>query len=206
MTKAEIISFVRNNLRKIDQTAKYHRVVVEKAITLAFVQGYGDVFERDPRLLDNFTVTYGISPAVTTSLDSTMNIYKATLPVQFVPFKDKASGVRNVFTQAKSTTKFYPMSKYELDIADNTMFGEIDDRIGYCVHGTQLLFYRMTGVTNVRIDVVQQFDEYDDDDEVMIPFAKDMQLVTAVIELLRGIQPVDTMDDNSDMKWQTQQR
>ena len=58
MTKAEIISFVANNLKKIDKTNKYHPIVLEKAITLAFNQGYGDVFDQDPRLLDNFTKTY----------------------------------------------------------------------------------------------------------------------------------------------------
>ena len=40
MTKAEIISFVSNNLLKIDKTNKYHHNVLEKAITMAFNQGY----------------------------------------------------------------------------------------------------------------------------------------------------------------------
>ncbi len=125
-------------------------------------------------------------------------IYEATLPVEYVPFNDKASGVRHVFTLAKSSTKFYPMTKYELDIADNTLTGEIDDRLGYVVRPTVIEFHGMTGAVSVRIDVVQPFDAYSSSDTVIIPFGKDAQLLTAVIEILRTIPPVDLQDNNAD--------
>ncbi|KKM80877.1 hypothetical protein LCGC14_1335480 [marine sediment metagenome] len=200
MTKAEIISFVWNNLQKVDKTNKYHRVVIEKAITIAFNQGYTDIFDREPRLLDNYTVTYGTTGTpITTALNSDgSTIYEATLPVEYVPFNDKASGVRHVFTLAKSSTKFYPMTKYELDIADNTLTGEIDDRLGYVVRPTVIEFHGMTGAVSVRMDIVQPFDVYLSGDAVMIPFGKDAQLLTAVIEILRTILPVDLQDNNAD--------
>ena len=112
--------------------------------------------------------------------------------------------MRHVFTLAKSSTKFYPMYKYELDIADNTLMGEIDNRIGYCVRQTKLEFYRMTGVTSIRIDVVQPFTSYNATDDVNIPFGNDQKLMDMVIEKLRGLPLVDLKDDNSDKKlWPT---
>lgn len=207
MKKEEITSFVYNNLLKIDKTNKYHINVIEKAITIAFTQAYTDVFERDPRLLDNYTITYGkTGDTLLTELDgdgSTM--YVATIPVTYVPFNDKASAVRHIFTLAKSDTKFYPMSKYEMDIASNTLFGETDDRIGYTVRQTMIEFYNMSAITSIRIDIVQQFDQYDAAEDINMPFGNGQSLVDAVIERLRGIPPVDLTDNNSD-QWQTQQR
>lgn len=200
MTKSDVTDFILHNLQKIDKTNKYHRVIIDEAITMAFNQAYGDVFERDPRLLNNYTVTYGTTGTpITTALNSDgSTIYEAALPVAYVPFSDKSSGVRNVFTLAKSSTKFYPMSKYELDIADNTLMGEIDDRIGYVVRPEVLEFYGMTGAVSIRIDIVQPFNFYGSSDTIIIPFAKDAQLVGAVIEALRTIPPVDLKDNNSD--------
>lgn len=206
MTKREITSFVWNNLQKFDKTNKYHPVVIEMAITLAFNQGYTEVFEKDPRRLDNFTVSYGeTGDTLLTELNADGNLmYEVLLPVSYVPLNDKASGVRHVFTLAKSSTKFYPMYKYELDIADNTLMGEIDNRIGYCVRQTKLEFYRMTGVTSIRIDVVQPFTSYNATDDINIPFGNDQKLMDMVIEKLRGLPLVDLKDDNSDKKlWPT---
>ena len=83
MTKAEIISFVWNNLKKVDKTNKYHRIVIEKAVTIAFNQGYSDIFDQDPRLLDNYTVTHGdsIGDLITTEDEANTTIWKVDIAV-----------------------------------------------------------------------------------------------------------------------------
>ena len=207
MTKEDITSLVYNHLLKVDKTNKYHINVIEKAVTVAFTQAYTEVFERNPRLLDNYTVTYGkTGDTLETAVDGDgSGMYVATIPVTYVPFNDKASAVRHIFTLAKSDTKFYPMSKYEADIADNTLFGETDDRIGYVVRQTTIEFYGMTAITSIRIDIVQDFDQYEATDDINMPFGNEQSLIDAVVERLRGIPPVDLTDNNSD-QWQTQQR
>ena len=202
MTKAEIISFVWNNLQKVDKTNKYHRVVIEKAITIAFNQGYTDIFDRDPRLLDNYTVSYGASGSITPAANATTGILEATLPVEYVPFPDKASGVRKVIPENYGSIpdRFYPMNKQELVMAGSTLYGEIDDRWGYVVRKDILQLYKPSGAATfeIRIDIVQPFDAYSSSDTVIIPFGKDAQLLTAVIEILRTIPPVDLQDNNAD--------
>lgn len=206
MTKAEIISFVKNNLSKVDKTNKYHNVVIEKAITIAFNQGYSNVFDQDPRLLDNYTRTYGAGGTpIAIAADGDTGIYTATLPVPYVPFKDKRSGVRHVASVAPGSFKFYPITKKEFDLLANTLTGELnanDPRGYYVVRGDSLEFYGADAVAaaGCRMDIVIPFDEHASSDQVLIPFAKDMELVLAVVEALKGITPVDLKDNNVDTK------
>ena len=204
MTKAEIVSFVSNNLKKIDKTNKYHPIVLEKAITFAFNQGYSDIFDKDPRTLDNYTTTYGGGgSAIAIAANANTGIYESTIPSVYVPFRDKNSGVRNIATPTVSSFKFYPMLKREFEILPNTLVGELnanDPRGYYVVRGGTIEYYGVAAVAaaGVRMDVVIPFDKYGDDDVVLIPFGKDMQLVYAVIEALRTIPPVDLKDNNAD--------
>ena len=201
MTKAEIISFVKNELGKVDKTNKYHPVVIEKAITLAFNQGYNDVFDQDPRLLDNYTVTY---PTVAIAADGTTAILESTLPAEYVPFKDKNSGVRNIATIQQSDVKFFPASKREFEILPNTLIGELNtaDEIAYYVVRKGTVEYYGVPATivsaGVRMDIVIPFDNYAADDTVIIPFGKDIQLIMAIIEVLRSTPNIDLIDNNTD--------
>ncbi len=203
MTKAEIISFVKNELGKVDKTNKYHPVVIEKAITMAFNQGYSDIFDKDRRLLDNYTVTYhtvAIAAAATTA------ILTSTLPAKYVPFADKNSGVRNIATIQQSAVKFYPASKREFEMIPNTLVGELntnDERAYYVVRKDTVEYYGVPASVvsaGVRMDIVIPFDNYASDDNVIIPFGKDMQLIPAVIEILRSTPKVDLKDDNKDIE------
>lgn len=206
MTKVEIISFVSNNLKKIDKTNKYHDRVIEAAITLAFNQGYSDIFDRDPRLLDNYTRTYGGSgTTIVIAANSDTGIYESTIPVPYVPFNDKNSGVRHVASETQSDFKFYPITKREFDSMANTLTGELnanDPRGYYVVRGGTLEFYGVAAVASAgcRMDIVIPFNQHANSDQVLIPFAKDMQLVAAVIELIRTIPPVDLKDNNADIE------
>lgn len=205
MTKAEIISFVRNELGKIDKTNKYHPVVIEKAITIAFNQGYNDVFDQDPRVLDNYTVTYGGDGSpIAIAADANTGIHESSLPAEYVPFKDKNSGVRNIATVAQSAVKFYPVSKREFEILPNTLVGELnanDERAYYVVRKDTIEYYGVPASVvhiGVRMDIVIPFDNYADDDDVLIPFGKDLQLIAAIIEILRSTPKVDLIDNNAD--------
>lgn len=204
MTKAEIISYVKNNLQKIDKTNKYHRIVIEKAITLAFNQGYSDIFDQDPRLLDSYTKTYGADGSpVTIAAAANSGIFTATIPVPYVPFKDKKSGVRNIAPVVPGSFKFYPITKYEFEILPNTITGELntnDPRGYFVVRGGTVEFFGVDAVaaSGCRMDIVIPFDEYGSTDQVLIPFAKDFLLVGGVVEALRTIPKVDLSDNNAD--------
>jgi hypothetical protein len=204
MTKAEIISFVANNLKKVDKTNKYHPVVIEKAITLAFNQGYSEIFDKDPRLLDNYTKTYGgDGTAIAIAANANTSIYESAIPEEYVPFRDKNSGIRNIATETQSVFKFYPASKREFEILPNTLVGELnanDTRGYYTVRSETIEYYGVASVAaaGVRMDIVIPFDKYASADVILIPFAKDKQLIDMVIETMRGMPQVDLKDNNAD--------
>lgn len=205
MTKAEIISFVSNNLKKVDKTNKYHPVVLEKAITLAFNQGYSDMYDQDPRYLDNYTKTFGAGGTpISITLNAVTGIYESTLPSVYVPFNDKHSGVRHVATIGVTDFKFFPVLKREFENLPNSLVGELNasDPIGfYVVRGATLEYFGVTTAVasaGCRMDIVVPFEEYADDDDVLIPFAKDAQLTGVVIAQLREMPSVDLKDNNAD--------
>jgi hypothetical protein len=204
MTKAEIISFVANNLKKVDKTNKYHPVVIEKAITLAFNQGYSEIFDKDPRLLDNYTKTYGgAGTTIAIAANANTDIYESAIPEEYVPFRDKNSGIRNIATETQSVFKFYPASKREFEILPNTLVGELnanDTRGYYTVRSETIEYYGVASVAaaGVRMDIVIPFDKYASADVILIPFAKDKQLIDMVIETMRGMPQVDLKDNNAD--------
>jgi hypothetical protein len=211
MTKAEIISYVKNGLKKIDKTNKYHDRVLEAAITLAFNQGYSDIFDNDRRSLDNYIKSYGDSGtpiAITTN--SNTSIDESVIPEEYVPFSDKNSGVRTIRpvtgTGVDLTTIFYPVTKKEAEQLPSTLVGELnanDVRCYYTVLGEKIEYFGVTSAiktAGVRMDLIIPFDAYTSDEVIKIPFAKDMQLVTAVIEILRTTPAVDLKDDNADIE------
>ena len=158
MTKAEIISFVKNHLRKVDKTNKYHDRVIEKAITLAFNQGYSNIFDENPRVLDNYTKTFGASGTpIAITLNGDTGFYESTLPSVYVPFNDKHSGVRHVATPAISTFKFFPAMKREFELLSNTLVGELNagDPIGYyVVRGGTLEFFGSVSYTHLTLPTI----------------------------------------------------
>ena len=100
--------------------------------------------------------------------------------------------------------KFYPVSKREFEIIPNTLVGELntaDPRAYYVVRKGTVEYYGVPAATvsvGVRMDIVIPFDNYAAGDDVIIPFGKDLQLISVIIEVLRSTPKVDLIDNNAD--------
>ena len=204
MTKAELRSRVKNALIRIDKTAKYHNNVVDRAIESVINQVYGDLFKNNPGDLDDYTITVGDGGTpIAVSQNANSLIYYSTLPNVIAPINDKASGVRHIYTVEEGETTFVPMSKREIDLAPNTYFGTLSDKIGYAVRRDRVEYYGMTiaiATAGVRMDLLIPFTEFDEDDIIMLPFGQDAKIEELVLVFLRAIQDVDLADDNRDSK------
>jgi len=199
MTKTEIRSLVKNLLPKRDKTGKFHPQVIDAAIETVMNQVFYDVFMKQPRDLDNYTTTYGDDGSpVAVAPNAVSGIEQSTIPATYVPLPDKASGVRAIYPLAFAANAFYPMSKREIDLAgSNSYFSQATDKIGYAVRGEIVEYYLMNSTikaAGVRMDVLQTFRAYDDDDEVKFPLGREADLIKGVLEML-GVQPPTDLSD-----------
>lgn len=204
MIKRELLSLCRNILPREDKTSKYHEEVIAAAIGVVYANMLNDIYNENPKELDNYTVTYGVGTALTVIEEAATGIHYTTLPIAYIPFRDKASGVRRVDALLQGGLKFYPMDSREADLALNgSMFYQAANKIGYVVKRTRVEYFNMTAAvetSGVRMDIVPEFTALGEDDVVKIPQGKERELIAGALELLGVIPPVDLRDNNADIK------
>jgi hypothetical protein len=204
MIKRELLSLCKNLLPREDKTNKYHDEVVAAAIGVVYANMLNDIYYENPKELDNYTTTYGVPTALTVLEEASTGIYYTTLPVAYIPFRDKASGVRRIDAQTQAGNIFYPMDAREADLAFNgSMFYQAGNKIGYVVKRTRIEYFNMTTAvetSGVRLDIVVEFSSLDEDDVVKIPHGKEKELIAGTLEMLGVIPPVDLRDNNADAK------
>jgi hypothetical protein len=204
MTKTELISVIRNFLPREDKTSKYHEEVVTSAISIAYARLLNAIFYENPKEIDNYAVTYGVTSPLTVIEEAATEIYYTTLPVSYIPFRDKASGVRRVDAVIQGGNIFYPMDAREVDLALNgSMFYQAANKIGYVVRRTRIEYFNMKAdviTSGVRLDIIPEFSAMDEDDVVKLPYGKENELIAGALEMLGVIPPVDLRDNNADIK------
>lgn len=211
MTKSEIRSLVKNILGNVDKTNRYHPEVIDATIERAFNQAYSDIFMRNPQDLDNYTKSYGADgTAIPVAEDGNTGIDTLTIPADYIPLPDKASGVRGVYTITTGGKLFYPMTATEFDlITRNTHTSNVSAEIGYVVRGGKLEFWNMDATTlaaGVRMEILIPFRTYADTDDVLMPFSRDVDLMQAIFNILGIVPPTDLEDDNTGRDVNVQRR
>jgi hypothetical protein len=202
--KRELISIIRNILPREDKTGKYHEEVIGAAIGVVYARMLNEIFAENPKELDNYTITYGVTSPLTVVEEAATEMYYTTLPISYIPFSDKASGVRRVDAVIQGGNIFYPMDAREADLALNgSMFYQAANKIGYVVKRTRIEYFNMKAAvitSGVRLDIVPEFSAMDEDDVVKLPYGKETDLIAGTLEILGVIPPVDLRDNNADLK------
>jgi hypothetical protein len=208
MTKADMRSVVKNALKKIDSTARYHDRVVDQAIEDSVRQLFYDVYRKDPRDLSQYIREYGTEVALAIDFNESTEQYYTDIPAAYIVFPDKESGVRYVVGHNGDKTMLYPMSINEMLIADRTYIGSSLAESGapytrsfYIVKGNKILYYNINSdlhYAGVRIGLVIPFSEYADTDEIAVPFGQNDQVFITAMQKLSQIPPVDLIDNNKD--------
>lgn len=213
MTKAELRSLVKNLLRKIDKTNKYHNNVVDHTISRVVTQVFNEVFVKNPADLNNYTVD--VTLTISEYGTDTGRYYSDSIAnYRYIPLPDKASGVRNIFippdlVSSYGDIKFYPMTRTEFDLMNHTGAdtaierGVASVRVGYVVHTDKIDFWGMPdalAAEEITAQVLQQFTVYADTDEVKLPYGMDEVVVRRSAEILSVIPPVDLKDNNKEAR------
>ena len=204
MYKAEIRSLIQNLLPKYDKTNKYHYAVVDTAIGKVLAKMYNELWAADPLALQRFTKRYGDAVPITVTQDTAVDVYYSSYPARIVPIPDRASGVRRITTRTQGGMTFHPLDNREVElVASGSYFSVTSNKIGYIPTQDRIEYYRMsiaTAAAGVRMDLLVDFSEYDDDDVVLIPEVggEEGAFADRVLRLLGIIQPTDTKDDNKD--------
>lgn len=208
MTKGQIRASVRNALRKIDSTARYHDKVIDSAIEFSMNQFLYDLYRKDPREVDQYIREYGTDVPLEIKQDRFKGEYYTSLPAPYVVFPDKQSGVRYVVGHDIDQTLLYPMSAQEALMANRTYIGsslaEDGDpytRSFYIVRGDKLTYYNTNShlrSAGVKIGIVIPFSEYADEDEIRMPFGQSDNTFVMVLEKLSKIPPTELKDNNKD--------
>ena len=199
MQKNYLRDYIKNLLKKIDKTNKYHPNVIDHAIEKAINNIFSELALKNPRELDEYTKEYDLDLAQ----DGTSRNYTATLTQPFIPIPDKLGGVRHIEAQGDyEEIKFVPMTQKEFYLYPNTAGYLVSDRIPYYVTSTKIFFFRPTSAvvtSGVTVHQLIPFTVYADTDTVMIPQAMDDAVVKLALGHLGLIQPVDLANDNNDV-------
>lgn len=198
MTKKQYIDFIRNNLRKIDETAKYHSKQVEFAIEQVFNKIYYDTATQSPNDLERYSE---LLTSVSASENASTGRWESTLTKDFVDLPLKASGVLEVRQPSTSQLQFVPMTTMQMEQAYGLEATLGDAIVGFSAQNGKVEFFNLDeDVSDLVIRIVPKFSEFASTDEVYPPYGKDYDVTRMVLEVLSTIPPVDLVNDNADTR------
>jgi hypothetical protein len=198
MTKGQYIDFIRNSLRRLDQTAKYHPNQVAIAIQHAFNTVFYEMYAVNPKSLDVYAKQI---INATIAQDIATDRWYTTLSKSYVNLPCKSSGILTINTVTGTTLLFVPMNDMEMAQITDLDASLPANVIGYSVQPGRIEYYNMDVITaglELRILYIQEFNDYALSDEVIPPHGQDQKIMTLVRDFLAGIPPVDTINDNAD--------
>ena len=202
MTKAFIRSTIKNLLRKIDATNKYHDTLIDHVLEEVINSVYYEIHAQTPKALGQYTKRY---TAQTISAGGTASRYYHTLTATLVPLPDKRGGVRSIVASADTDVYFVPVTDQELMLMEEGTIDEIVTTspivVYYIVHPTLIEFKNMTSAIaagTLTLDLLVAFTSLADTDQVPLPYGKNAEIVKMALEMLGVVPPVDLTDNNSD--------
>lgn len=202
MTKAFIRSTIKNLLRKIDATNKYHDTLIDHVLEEVINSVYYEIHAQTPKALGQYTKRYA---AQTITAGGTAGRYYHTLTATLVPLPDKRGGVRSIVASADTDVYFVPVTDQELMLMEEGTIDEIVTAspivVYYIVHPTLIEFKNMTSAIaegTLTLDLLVAFTSLADTDQVPLPYGKNAEIVKMALEMLGVVPPVDLIDNNSD--------
>lgn len=199
MIKAKLINLIQHRLSVIDDTIKNDYQVIEAYADLAWQQLIHDTYNKDVTTLDFYAKEY---KDTTVTLDSDTGRYYSTLPANILQLTKRSEGVRHIHTMQGETVEFCPVSEDDYRRSNELYVGLLDTTIGYIVRQDRVDYdSSMTSsiaAAKVTMKLVIPFEDYDEEDEIVIPGGKALDFVQAVVSLAINDSRVDLFNNNSD--------
>jgi hypothetical protein len=196
MTKAEWKSYIYNHLQKIDETSRYHPVVIEKTIDTVYGQMFTEEYARNRRGVYKYTRTY------TDTLSSTYD------PMDPVPITKKPitldrvnGGVFDVALEVSSVAVKAELTGLDLLKRDNEdrydTMGVPSRRLVAYAGDSLYVNVALASNDDVTYTIIPKFSSLSDTDEVLLPIGAEEVLADRVLDTMRLVPPVDLMNDNA---------
>jgi len=204
MTKRELLSFYRNSLPSPDKTGRYHPQIISYAVRMAYEQLLYDMYLINPKNLDEYVVTLTDLAVIDADRDY------VSITKSYIKLPGKASGVRSVYSAELpdllsdiEDTYFFPMTLQEYKQASGSDMWGGGQAVGYAVSQDKVYLHNLPAdwdylSGSVHVDIVQSFEEYDLDDEIVVPHGQAERMTELVVGYLSKIPPKNLLNNNSD--------
>lgn len=198
MTKEQLIELVTTKLsggnKTPDQMGKYHPLVIEKYIEMAFNQIYYDTFRKNLSDLDIYAIAYD---NVDVLFDSIRSVYYSNFPAQLVQLPNNAM-IRKVSYQQDQSNEIVPVHDNSRDVFAGLEVGDVDMTSSYSVTGERIEFIDyIEDFDKVLIKAIPTFSELDDTTNIYIPSGKDLDFFNIVAQMTEVVKPEDVINDNN---------
>ena len=195
MTKKEWVSYIRNHLRRVDETSNYHKVVVEKTIDTIHSQMFSQEYMRNKsgmwKYLKEYSITASSSPSNT------------AIPIPQIPIALPRvnGGVFRVDLTVGSSDflcELTPMDMFRrfIDATYDTL--GIQGKYHVAYHDNNLYFpIGISSQNTVTYTILPKFSTLSDSDEVLLPVGAEEVMADRVLDTMRLIPPTDLLNNNA---------
>ena len=200
MTKKETIDYYKNIVGLVDQTNKYHPVIVEKAISAACNSVIYEAFKS--RLLQNLDLYMKGYPSIPVVQDVTTKDWYIVLPVTIMQLPILGDGVREITSPETHSVEFTPMTTETASMYKYLEASQVMNQIGYTVLLDRVVLTDLESrlgktINSVNLRLVRPFEAYDDNETFYIPAGQDERVDQLVLSKLGIIRPTGLKNDNN---------
>ena len=198
MTKENYIDEIISILGRIDNTRRLHPKVIEAHITGAVNDVLSRIYEANPSDVSVYTKTYENVALGDDKVYLTDDYTSTGNAIHLIQLPRVGGGVMSVRPSDDTDVLFFPMRLQDVVAYERMHSTNYNTDIGFVVRGNELQIIGDTTITEVDVDLVRSFEEYDYDEEFYIPFERKEDVINLVLQKAGIVQPVSLKNNNSD--------
>jgi hypothetical protein len=199
MTKKEWISYIKNHLKRVDETNKYHPVVIEKTIDTIHSQMFSELYARSKKGVYKYLKDYSQTLSIAGEYPANVAI---AITNQDILLDRANGGVFDVQFTNGGATHYCELTTRDLfKRALNARYDTLGVQGHYLVtHYDESLYVpiALAGDDVITYSILPRFSTLDDGDEVLLPVGAEEVMADRVLDTMRLIPPADLMNDNAD--------
>lgn len=198
MTKENYIDEIISILGRIDNTRRLHPKVIEAHITGAVNSVLSMIYEANPMDVSIYTKTYENVALNDDKVYLTDDYTSTGNAIHLIHLPRVGGGVMSVRPSDDTDVLFFPMRLQDVVAYERMHSTNYNTDIGFVVRGNELQIIGDTTITEVDVDLVRSFEEYDYDEEFYMPFERKEDVINLVLQKAGIVQPVSLKNNNSD--------
>jgi len=179
MRKDKFSELIRRSL-----PTDHNKSVVDGYISLGYDAFVKNLFAQGGYYNEYFTKTYSDVPV---EKYPDKDVYYSTLPAKVLNIKRPGGGVWTIDTTGTYDLTFVPIADMTHKIISNLTALKIPSHIPYVLFGNEVQYrVRVLPTEKVNMNLLVQFDEYGDGDDISFPNGAELQIRELVMNYLQG--------------------